>query len=272
MDDKNLHNRSYREITNLILESSLLPMTDPSSPEFAAHLMRYFAYFRQFFSSLYIFIAVSSIINLLSVLVMVHASALTHKEDSFKLKDLPILTLKYWKGPLVTSFYIALFNLGYWFLFYIIIFSLFIFSTKFDTLAAKIRALWILLAVFESYLAIVWNLSMVISILEDTYGIQALGKAAKIVKGMKPKLFILNLCFGLLSFGLSQILRLIDWSGSFPAILATGLVFVSSLFVVRMFQLVAYTVTYFQCNQDAESLRDVEYTKLSSTTLMGELP
>ncbi|XP_019092072.1 PREDICTED: uncharacterized protein LOC104747711 [Camelina sativa] len=264
------------EITNLILESNLLPMTDPSSPEFAIHLMRYFADFRQFVSSLYIFIAVSSIINLLSVLVMVHASALTHKDDSFKIKDFPVLTLKYWKGPLVTSFYIALFSLGYWFLFYIIIVSLVIFSTKLDTVAAKVRALWILFAVFESYLAIVWNLSMVISILEDTYGIQALGKAAKIVKGMKPKLFLLNLFFGLLSFGLFQILRLIDWSSSFPVILTTGLVFVSSVFVVRMFQLVTYTVTYFQCNQgidaEAESLGDMEYTKLSSTTLVGGLP
>ncbi|CAL9223508.1 unnamed protein product [Arabidopsis halleri] len=264
------------EITNLILESSLLPMTDPNTPEYAAHLMRVFADFRQFVSSLYIFFAVSSIINLLSTLVIVHASALTHKDDSFEIKDFPILTLKYWKGLLVTNFYIALFSLGYWFLFFITLLSIVFFSTKLDSLAAKSHALWILFAVFESYLAIVWNLSMVISILEDTYGIQALGKAAKIVKGLKPKLFILNLFFGLLSFGLVQILRLIDWSSSFSVTLTTGLVLVSSVFVVRMFQLVTYTVAYFQCKslqgKDVDSLRDVEYTKLSSTTVMGGLP
>ncbi|CAN6859303.1 unnamed protein product [Brassica oleracea] len=252
------------EITNLIQESSLIPMMDPSTPEYLAHLMKVFQDFQQFVVSSYIFAAVSSIINLLSVLVIVHASALTHK------------TLKSWKGPLVTSFYIVLFSLGYWFLFVIVLFPLLLLSTKFDYLAAKSGALFVLFSVFESYLAIVWYLSLVISILEETYGIQALGKAAKIVKGMKPKLFLLNLFFGLVSFGLVQIVKRVDLNRSFAVILTTGLVFVSSIAAVRMFQIVSYTITYFQCKglqgKDAESLRDVEYTKLSSTTLIGALP
>lgn len=264
------------EITNLILESSLLPMTNPNTPEYAAHLMRVFADYRQFVGSSYIFLVVSSIISLLCTLVIVHASALTLKDDNVEFKDFPVLTLKSWKGPLVTKFYISLFSLGYWFLFFITLFPLLLFSTKIESLAAKTRTLVILFAVFESYLAIVWYLSMVISILEETYGIQALGKAAKIVKGMKPKLFFLNLFFGLLSFGLTQILRLIDFRRGFAVTLTIGLVFVSSIFAVRMFQLVTYTVAYFQCKslqgKDVESLRDVEYTKLPSTTLMDTLP
>ncbi|CAN8257665.1 unnamed protein product [Cochlearia groenlandica] len=267
------------EITNLILESSLLPMTDPNTPEYIGHLMRVFADFRQFVFSSYIFFAVSSIINLLSVLVIVHASALTHKDDddnNIKIKDFPVLTLKSWKGPLVTNFYIVLFSLGYWFLFFIILFPLLLLSTKLSSYVAVLRALFIVFAVFESYLAIVWYLSMVISILEETYGIQALGKAAKIVKGMKPKLFLVNIFFGLLSFGLSQIVGLIDMRRSFAVTLTVGLVLVSSIFAVRMFQLVTYTIAYFQCKsfqgKDVESLRDVEYTKLPSDTLMGTLP
>ncbi|RID52675.1 hypothetical protein BRARA_G00124 [Brassica rapa] len=265
------------EITNLIQESSLIPLMDPSTPEYLAHLMKVFQDFQQFVVSSYIFAAVSSVINLLSVLVIVHASALTHKEENVKLKDFPVLlTLKYWKGPLVTYFYIVLFTLGYWFLFFIVLFPLLLFSTKLDYLAAKSGALFVLFSVFESYLAIVWYLSLVISILEETYGIQALGKAAKIVKGMKPKLFLLNLFFGLVSFGLVQIVRRVDLNSSFPVILTIGLVLVSSIAAVRMFQLVSYTITYFQCKglqgKDVESLRDVEYMKLSSTTLIGALP
>ncbi|CAF2156984.1 unnamed protein product [Brassica napus] len=265
------------EITNLIQESSLIPLMDPSTPEYLAHLMKVFQDFQQFVVSSYIFAAVSSVINLLSTLVViVHASALTHKEENVKLKDFPTLTLKSWKGPLVTSFYIVLFSLGYWFLFFIVLFPLLLLSTKLDYLAAKSGALFVLFSVFESYLAIVWYLSLVISILEETYGIQALGKAAKIVKGMKPKLFLLNLFFGLVSFGLVQIVRRVDLNSSFAVILTIGLVLVSSVAAVRMFQLVTYTITYFQCKglqgKDVESLRDVEYMKLSSTTLIGALP
>ncbi|WZZ02737.1 hypothetical protein YC2023_088658 [Brassica napus] len=259
------------EITNLIQESSLIPLMDPSTPEYLAHLMKVFQDFQQFVVSSYIFAAVSSVINLLSVQVIVHASALTHKEENVKLKDFPTLTLKSWKGPLVTSFYIVLFSLGYWFLFFIVLFPLLLLSTKLDYLAAKSGALFVLFSVFESYLAIVWYLSLVISILEETYGIQALGKAAKIVKGMKPKLFLLNLFFGLV-----QIVRRVDLNSSFAVILTIGLVLVSSVAAVRMFQLVTYTITYFQCKglqgKDVESLRDVEYMKLSSTTLIGALP
>ncbi|KAJ0254256.1 hypothetical protein HA466_0107870 [Hirschfeldia incana] len=185
------------EITNLIQESSLIPMMDPSTPEYFSHLMGIFDDFCQFVVSSYIFAAVSSIINLLSVLVIVHASALTHKDENVKIKDFPVLIFKPWKGPLVTSFYIVLFSLGYWYLFLIVLVPFLLMS---DSLAVKSAALFILFGVFESYLVIVWYISLVISILEESYGIQALGKAAKIVKGMKPKLFLLNLFFGLLSF------------------------------------------------------------------------
>ncbi|KAF3514400.1 hypothetical protein F2Q69_00004607 [Brassica cretica] len=117
---------------------------------------------------------------------------------------------------------------------------------------------------------------MVISVLEETYGIQALGEAAKIVKGMKPKLFLLNIFYGLLIFGLAQIVALVslavDRSQSFAVTLATGLYLAVSTFVV-MFLLMTYTVAYFQCKsphgQDVERLRDLEYTTLPTTSLIG---
>ncbi|EOA31140.1 hypothetical protein CARUB_v10014302mg [Capsella rubella] len=228
-------------LSYLIFESKFfLPLTDPSTPEDATHLIRYLIYLPRFFSSLYIFIAVSAIFNLLSVLVMVHASALIHKDDSFKIKDFPILTLKYWKGPLETNFYISLLSLGYWFLFFIILFPLVIFSTKLDAVAAKYPTLGILFAVLKSYSNFIWYFSMGI-------WLHAFGKAAENVKGMNPKLFLLNLFTGLVSYGLVNILRLIEWSSSFPVTLTYCLVLVSSVFLVRMFQLMTYTVTYFQC-------------------------
>ncbi|WZZ43852.1 hypothetical protein YC2023_040111 [Brassica napus] len=255
---------------------------DPSSPEYMAQLMKVFADFRLFVVSSDIFNAVSFIINLLSVLVIVQASALTYKHENVKFKDFVVLILKSWKGPLVTSFYISLFSLGYCLFFVIILFPILLSSLSIASLfslVAKVFVLLVLFLLFASYLAIVWYLSMVISVLEETYGIQALGEAAKIVKGMKPKLFLLNIFYGLLIFGLAQIVTLVslvvDRSQSFVVTLAIGLVLVVSAFV-GMFLLMTYTVAYFQCKsphgQDVESLRDVEYTTLPTTSLIGALP
>ncbi|KAJ4897124.1 hypothetical protein Rs2_23918 [Raphanus sativus] len=270
------------EITNMTQDLNVLSTMDPSSPEYMAQLMKVFADFRLFVVSSDIFNVVSFIINVLSVIVIVHASALTYKHENVKFKDFVVLVLKSWKGPLVTSFYISLFGLGYCLFFLIILFPIILSSLSIASLfslVAKIFVLLVLFTLFGSYLAIVWYLSMVISIVEETYGIQALGEAAKIVKGMKPKLFLFNIFYVLLISGLAQIVTVVslvvDRSQSFAVTLAIGLVLVVSAFM-GVFLLMTYTVAYFQCKsphgQDAESLRDVEYTTLPTTSLIGALP
>ncbi|CAF1853107.1 uncharacterized protein LOC106421612 [Brassica napus] len=250
------------EITNLTQHLKLLPTMDPSSAEYIALLMEVFADFGLFGVSSDIFGVVYFIINLLSVLVIVHASALTYNDENVNCKDFVVLSLKSWKGPLVTYFYICLFSLGYWLFFVTILFPLLLLSTaSLISFAVVTCVLLVLFALFASYLAIVWYLSLVVSVLEETYGIQALGEAVKIAKGMKPKLLLLNLFFGLLIFGLAQIETLVS--------------LVMSTFVV-MFVLLTYTVAFFQCKghhgQDVESLRDAEYTTLPTTSLIGALP
>ncbi|XP_018467539.2 uncharacterized protein LOC108839229 [Raphanus sativus] len=250
------------DITNLTQDLNLLPTMDPSSANYITQLMEVFAAFGLFGVSSDIFGVVSFIINLVSVLVIVHASALTYNDENVKFKDIVVRTLHSWKGPLVTYFYICLSSLGYWVFFVTILFPLlWLSSASLISFAAVSCVLLVLFALFASYLAIVWYLSLVVSVLEETYGMQALGEAVKIAKGMNPKLFLLNLFFGLLIFGLDQIETL----GSL----------VLSTFVV-MFLLMTYTVAYFQCKslhgQDFESLRDAEYTILPTTSLIGAMP
>ncbi|EOA31023.1 hypothetical protein CARUB_v10014169mg [Capsella rubella] len=272
------------ELMNLISDSSLLPATDPSTPEYAVLLMRIFSDVREYVDSTYILMVVSSIINIFSTIVMVHASAITLKDEHTKIKDFTVLSLKSWKGPLVTYFYIALFSIGYSLLFFLILFPILLSSSMkisdIGSVIVKTGGLMIIFALFQSYLAIIWNLSMVISVLEESYGIQALGKAAKIVKGMKTKLFLLNIFFGLLALGLTQILTVIislrrplSVTTVTTGFVLVCLVFVCLSIVLRMFMLVTYTVAYFQCKtsqgKDVESLRDVEYTNLSSDVHIG---
>ena len=89
------------EITNLTQHLKLLPTMDPSSAEYIALLMEVFADFGLFGVSSDIFGVVYFIINLLSVLVIVHASALTYNDENVNCKDFVVLSLKSWKGPLL---------------------------------------------------------------------------------------------------------------------------------------------------------------------------
>ncbi|CAA7022195.1 unnamed protein product [Microthlaspi erraticum] len=127
------------------------------------------------------------ITDLVSVLLIVHASAHAHKRENINIKHIPVLTLKSLKRPLITSLYIDLVLVGFSFLFVIIFSPLFLYSPSFKSLFAKPGPFRFLLLPIPSYLGIVWDLSMVISILEETHGIHALGKARKIAKGMRPK-------------------------------------------------------------------------------------
>ncbi|XP_010525750.1 PREDICTED: uncharacterized protein LOC104803513 [Tarenaya hassleriana] len=261
------------EVTNLILESSLLSTTDPNTLEYSALLMRIFSDIRLFVGSAYIFLVVHFIVSLFFSVAVVRASALTHAGKNVQFRTFLVLTVKSWKQLLVTYFYITLFVLGYLFLFLITLLPVLLFSPGFSYLKARGIVVWIIFAVFESYLAIVWQLSVVISILEETYGIQALGKAARIAKGMKPSLFLVNLSVGILSLGLGQCIRLSN--GTYPSTgnVLIGLVVVNSLFLVNMFRLVVYTVSYFHCKsvhgEEVELQGYVEYTKIPSELLVG---
>ncbi|CAL8990830.1 unnamed protein product [Prunus brigantina] len=61
--------------------------------------------------------------------------------------------------------------------------SLLIFDLTF-TMVASITV-FLLALVFQAYLAVVWNLELVVSVLEEICGIEALGKAEQLIKGSK---------------------------------------------------------------------------------------
>ena len=63
--------------------------------------------------------------------------------------------------------------------------------------------------VFISYLSVVWDLAFVVSVLEEKCGIDAIGRAAELVKGFKLSGFFLNIVFGILSFVMIPGFRLV---------------------------------------------------------------
>ena len=64
--------------------------------------------------------------------------------------------------------------------------------------------------IFYLHLSVVWTLAIVVSVIEEKSGIQALGRAARLVKGMKLKGFLLKLLFGTLYYVALKVLRMVD--------------------------------------------------------------
>lgn len=142
-------------------------------------------------------------------------------------------------------------------------------------------ALWvallvgILACIFYLYLIVPWILSIVVSVVEERcYGLEALGKGAALVKGKRLQGFLLNVFFNLVFFiafhGYKMILR------KHPSPTASLMVLTSVISLVKIFQMVAYTVFYFQCKElhgeEIELPGSVHYTKLPITQLANDMP
>ncbi|XVE63425.1 hypothetical protein DITRI_Ditri07aG0019600 [Diplodiscus trichospermus] len=129
-----------------------------------------------------------------------NASALIHGGKKITKEDVVSRTTRSFKRPLVTYFYITLFVLGFFSLCLITLVP-FMRILGGDPFTPHVSAIVLSVpaAVFYNYLAVVWELALVISIVEEKFGIEALGKAAQIVKGMKLQGFILNLLLTILS-------------------------------------------------------------------------
>lgn len=120
--------------------------------------------------------------------------------------------------------------------------------------------------VFLSYLAVVWNLAFVVSVLEEKCGIDALGRAAVLVKGFKLSGFFLNIVFGIPSLVLIPGFRLANSEKSTTIRVSVVLVMLNCLWLIKMFAFMAFTVFYYECknNLGEKEIESLEYTKLSS--------
>ncbi|XP_055960667.1 uncharacterized protein LOC126668647 [Mercurialis annua] len=118
-------------------------------------------------------------------------------------------------------------------------------------------------------------MAFVISILEEISGVEALGKAAKIVKGMKIHGFLQNLIFIVIIGALIRGIWFIKPGQAEGIEMIIGLLVINSTNLVRMVFLVMYTMFYLQCKknhgEEVKILQDsVEYTNLLTTSLVDE--
>lgn len=122
---------------------------------------------------------------------------------------------------------------------------------------------------FYIYISVGWNLSFIVSILEEKAGIGALGKAGRIVEGVRVQGFVINLVAMILFMVLSQSWKLMSKEKAEVKMVVEIVVvnLISSL--VRLFWYMGYTVMYFRCKKSSGEeveLPEVEYSKISSSS------
>ncbi|KAM4133548.1 hypothetical protein ACJW30_01G338000 [Castanea mollissima] len=178
--------------------------------------------------------------------------------------ELLLRVVKSWKRPLITFFYLTLFELGYCFLTWATLVPLVLIFPDHVTLSEII--ILIPAVVFLSYLAVVWNLACVVSVLEEKCGIDALGRAAVLVKGFKLSGFFLNNVFGIPSLVLIPGFRLANSEKSTAIRVSVVLVMLNCLWLIKMFAFMSFTVFYYECknNLGEKEIESLEYTKLST--------
>ncbi|KAL2502331.1 hypothetical protein Fot_36179 [Forsythia ovata] len=209
------------------------------------------------------------IVSNFSTTTTVLVSAISYKDETLSLKDLCSRIVTTWKRALITGFYTKLHALGYLSLGVALAAPLFM-SANLATISAAIL-LGISACVYCLYFPVVWNLAIVASIVDEGCGMEALGKAASLIKGKRLHGFLLNICSNLLvlilflGFGFVMILGdkgLMNWT--------INVLFVMGFFSLgNFFSNVSYTVLYFQCKksygEEIESYGSIEYTILPSS-------
>ncbi|KAK6248132.1 hypothetical protein QUC31_019697 [Theobroma cacao] len=222
----------------------------------------------------WIFLLIIAVASSFLAISTTHASALIHGGKKISFKDLVLRTARSLKRPFVTCFYITLFGLSDIFLCLVTLLPLVLILGSEVTSSVFAILLSISAMVFYTYLSVVWNLSLLISVLEEPFGIEALGKAAQTVKGMKLQGFILNLLLTILPLILLQCLRSIMLKQSVAILIVITLLLLNSIWMVRMFGHTSYTVLHYQCKktdgEEVELQADMEYTKIPTVPLISE--
>ncbi|PIA58867.1 hypothetical protein AQUCO_00400012v1 [Aquilegia coerulea] len=195
------------------------------------------------------FFLLMSAVSLFSMVATIHVSAMSYLERELTLKDLSLKLKKNWIRPVITWFYFTLMSAGY----FVLVRPLYVLLVlnKGSVIVAAIGiALFLLVIFLNIYLVIVWMLSLVISVLEDCYGLQALGKGEQLMKGRKGVGFGLITFISLILLGANAFVAMINKHHQTVTIRFSVMYIMLTLAIlVKILSMMMYTIFYFDCKQ-----------------------
>ncbi|XP_058113320.1 uncharacterized protein LOC131256445 [Magnolia sinica] len=200
----------------------------------------------------------------------IYASSAIYTGKLLSLMDVFLKIIAIWKRPMITWLYILLITAGYAFLL-VMVFVAFTLITNSGTLIALIGLVGLSAMLFLVYLAAVWMLGLVISVVEeDCYGMKAIQKAVDLIKGRKLQGFGLMMLLALLITPIYVLfcLNTIEDEREPAARIVIGAIEMVLVCVLKLFTFIAYTVFYYDCkNSQGEEMDMEERRGLVSTNL-----
>ncbi|XP_058227214.1 uncharacterized protein LOC131335738 [Rhododendron vialii] len=216
----------------------------------------------------FLYLLPSLAISLFSFVTMVLASVVAYTDRNLSFADFLRRIPKLCFRTLVTLFHLKLLVTGYFGLFLILSISLMILCiSHLLVLIPIIFTLGIFASILYLYLAVVWKMASVISVIEKScYGLQAIGKAEGLVKGKRLHGFTLSLLSTIVMVIISQSFKVRPNQQSVSMQIICGFFATAFNSLVAMVYLLSYTVLYFQCKEthgeEVELQESLEYSKI----------
>ncbi|CAN4084319.1 unnamed protein product [Withania somnifera] len=265
-------------LRDMFIKESFIPISSINGSSLSNYLSRIEKNFKLvlaidlsfFFSYLFISIFFTNTIILISFT--------SYYNKSLSFKDLGIkIFIRSCIRLFFTMFYTTIIVIGYFFFCFSRSTPFFVSSNNLYDFS-KIIIFSIFAYIFYLYLSVVWVMALVVSIVEeDYYGVMALGKSGKIIKGNEMKGFILNILFNLLALIIFQGSRVVKEKWSLNEKYSM-LILVNGSCLLKVFELLNYTVLYFHCKKEKgeeeeeeeiiELRRSIDYSKISNLSLM----
>ncbi|XP_073047677.1 uncharacterized protein [Primulina eburnea] len=239
---------------SLVPDPSSFDPSDPSS--FASDpskLQNQIDHIKQFLLVFYAveiaFIFIFLIISFATTMATILVAAASRVGNSLSIKDLLSRIGRTWTKPFLTSIYVAMHAFGFFAIIGLFAAPVVIYPNVVTILIAVSFAIVALF--FYLYFLVIWALAIVVSVVEDgCYGMVAMGKASELVKGQRLKGYMLTLPFFLLSLIMSVICQVIyRVKGPSNEVIYGLLIIVGFSCLLKILQVVAYTVFYFHCKK-----------------------
>ncbi|XP_058202777.1 uncharacterized protein LOC131317224 [Rhododendron vialii] len=206
-------------------------------------------------------------VYLFSLVIVILGSAVAYSNRNMSCGDFLSRIPKLCLRTLVTLFHFRLYTAGDIGLLWVLRLSVTILPIDHPLVLIAIIILVILACIFYMYVAVIWDMALVISVIEKScYGLEAFGKAEGLVKGKRLHGFTLRLLriIVLEIFHMSFKVRRNQQSVSTQII--RGFFGTAFICLVATVYFLSYAVLYFQCKEthgeEVELEESLEYSKI----------
>ncbi|CAI9766646.1 unnamed protein product [Fraxinus pennsylvanica] len=213
------------------------------------------------------YVIFSIILALLSTSAVVYTIACIYTAKEISFRKVMSVVPKVWKRLMVTFIWNFIILFAYNFIaVLILIMGLFLFVSSKNAMVS-FALLWLIVYLIGSvYISLIWHLATVISVLEESYGLNAMAKSHALIKGKMVVSFCVFLVLGLCLLGIQMLFenRLVIRKGDIGLVnrIGYGVLCVFLLSILLLLGLIMQTIIYFICksyhheNIDKSSLAD----------------